>query len=57
MILDLTRLPILETERLRLSPLVASDASLLYPLMGDPEVMPIGMYPRSTIRKSWRGSY
>lgn len=39
MILDLTRLPILETERLRLSPLVASDASLLYPLMGDPEVM------------------
>ena len=39
MILDLTRLPILETERLRLSPLVATDADLLYPLMGDPEVM------------------
>lgn len=39
MILDLSRLPILETERLRLSPLVAADASLLYPIMADPEVM------------------
>lgn len=39
MILDLTRLPILETERLRLSPLTTADAALLYPIMGDPEVM------------------
>lgn len=39
MILDLTRLPILETERLRLEPLAAGDAADLYPIMGDPEVM------------------
>ena len=39
MILDLARLPILETERLRLTPLLASDAEPLYPIMGDPEVM------------------
>src|ERR671926_291480 len=41
MILDLDpdRLPILETERLRLAPLTASDAAHLYPIMGDPEVM------------------
>jgi len=39
MILDLKRLPILETERLRLEPLVASDADHLFPIMGDPEVM------------------
>lgn len=39
MILDLRRLPILETERLRLEPLVAEDAAHLYPIMGDPEVM------------------
>ncbi|MBL8555756.1 MAG: GNAT family N-acetyltransferase [Phenylobacterium sp.] len=39
MILDLTRLPILETERLRLEPLLASDADQLFPIMGDPEVM------------------
>lgn len=39
MILDLTRLPILETERLRLEPLAASDAEPLFPIMGDPEVM------------------
>ncbi|MBU1377993.1 MAG: GNAT family N-acetyltransferase [Alphaproteobacteria bacterium] len=39
MILDLKRLPILETERLRLEPLVAADATHLYPIMGDPEVM------------------
>lgn len=36
---DLKRLPILETERLRLEPLVASDADHLFPIMGDPEVM------------------
>ena len=39
MILDLKRLPILETERLRLAPLTAADATYLYPVMGDPEVM------------------
>ena len=39
MILDLKRLPILETERLRLEPLVASDTGYLFPIMGDPEVM------------------
>ncbi len=39
MILDLSRLPILETERLRLSPQTHADAALLYPVMGDPEVM------------------
>ena len=39
MILDLKRLPILETERLRLAPLAASDADHLFPIMGDPEVM------------------
>ena len=39
MILDLKRLPILETERLRLEPLTAVDAAHLYPIMGDPEVM------------------
>jgi len=39
MILDLKRLPILETERLRLEPLIAADAAHLYPIMGDPEVM------------------
>lgn len=39
MILDLKRLPILETERLRLEPLIASDADHLYPIMGHPEVM------------------
>lgn len=39
MILDLKRLPILETERLRLEPLKADDAAHLYPIMGDPEVM------------------
>lgn len=36
---DFERLPILETERLRLEPLVASDADHLFPVMGDPEVM------------------
>lgn len=39
MVLDLKRLPILETERLRLEPLAASDAEHLFPIMGDPEVM------------------
>ncbi len=39
MIFDLKRLPILETERLRLEPLTAADAEHLYPIMGDPEVM------------------
>lgn len=39
MILDLARLPILETERLRLDPLAATDAEALFPIMGDPEVM------------------
>lgn len=39
MILDLKRLPTLETERLRLEPLIASDATHLYPIMGHPEVM------------------
>ena len=36
---DFKRLPILETERLRLEPLVPSDADHLFPIMGDPEVM------------------
>lgn len=39
MILNLDRLPILETGRLRLEPLTVSDADLLFPIMGDPEVM------------------
>ena len=39
MILDLKRLPILETERLRLTPVSPGDAGDLYPIMGDPEVM------------------
>jgi ribosomal-protein-alanine N-acetyltransferase len=39
MILDTQRLPILETERLRLSPVEQADADRLYPLMGDAEVM------------------
>jgi ribosomal-protein-alanine N-acetyltransferase len=39
MILDPYHLPILETERLRLEPLRASDAEPLFPIMGDPQVM------------------
>ena len=39
MILDPKRLPVLETERLRLEPLLAADAARLYPIMGHPEVM------------------
>jgi ribosomal-protein-alanine N-acetyltransferase len=31
--------PILETERLRLAPMVAADSELVFPLWGDPEVM------------------
>lgn len=33
------RLPILETERLRLEPLIASDAQHIFPMMADPQVM------------------
>jgi [ribosomal protein S5]-alanine N-acetyltransferase len=36
---EFKRLPILETERLRLEPLAAGDADYLFPIMGDPEVM------------------
>jgi RimJ/RimL family protein N-acetyltransferase len=36
---DAVPLPILETERLRLTPLVASDVSHIFPLMADAEVM------------------
>lgn len=39
MIFDLKRLPILETERLRLAPLTGADAADIFPIMGDPEVM------------------
>lgn len=39
MILDLDRLPILETARLRLDPMVPEDAALMFPLMRDPDVM------------------
>lgn len=39
MILDLKRLPILETQRLRLDPLSAADSPAMYPIMGDPDVM------------------
>jgi ribosomal-protein-alanine N-acetyltransferase len=39
MILDLKRLPILETERLRLEPMTEDDAVDVFPLMDDPEVM------------------
>jgi ribosomal-protein-alanine N-acetyltransferase len=39
MILDFKRPPSFETERLRLQPLTHDDAILLFPLMGDPEVM------------------
>ncbi|HEY0647151.1 GNAT family N-acetyltransferase [Phenylobacterium sp.] len=36
---DFQRLPILETERLRLEPLAPPDADHLFAIMGDPEVM------------------
>jgi ribosomal-protein-alanine N-acetyltransferase len=39
MILDLRRLPILETERLRLDPLRLDDAEVIFPVLGDPEVL------------------
>jgi RimJ/RimL family protein N-acetyltransferase len=39
MILKSSRLPILETQRLRLDPLAAEDAALIFPLMADHEVM------------------
>ena len=36
---DLSLLPILETTRMRLTPLVADDAELIFPLMANSEVM------------------
>jgi ribosomal-protein-alanine N-acetyltransferase len=39
MILDLKRLPILETARLRLDPLTPEDARHIFPIIDDPEVM------------------
>ena len=39
MILDVRRLPILETERLRLEPLLEEDAANLFPIMHDPELV------------------
>src|SRR5262245_49181764 len=39
MILELKRLPILETERLRLEPLTGEDVGNMYPILGHPDVM------------------
>ena len=39
MILDLSRLPVLETERLRLDPLSVEDAEAIFPILVDPEVL------------------
>jgi ribosomal-protein-alanine N-acetyltransferase len=39
MILKSPRVPVLETQRLRLAPLAAGDAALIFPLMADHEVM------------------
>ena len=39
MMLEDGRRPILETPRLRLTPLEADDARRLFPIMNDPEVM------------------
>jgi ribosomal-protein-alanine N-acetyltransferase len=39
MILKSPRVPVLETQRLRLDPLAAGDAALIFPLMADHEVM------------------
>jgi ribosomal-protein-alanine N-acetyltransferase len=39
MILELKRLPILETERLRLEPLIPEDAAHVFTIVDDPEVM------------------
>jgi ribosomal-protein-alanine N-acetyltransferase len=36
---DASHPPILETERLRLSPVTAEDTAEIFPLMGDPDVM------------------
>ena len=45
MILELKRLPILETERLRLDPLTAEYARHIFPIMHDPEVMAYWDWP------------
>jgi len=45
MILEFNRLPILETERLRLDPLTPADVDGLFTVMGDPEVMAWGDSP------------
>lgn len=45
MILELKRLPILETERLRLDPLTAEDYLGVFPMMNDPEVMAYWDWP------------
>ena len=42
--------PILETERLRLTPLTEADAAGIFPLMRDAEVWRSGTCPRATIR-------
>src|SRR5438045_9592406 len=39
MSLKISRVPILETARLRLDPLVPDDAALIFPLMADHDVM------------------
>jgi [ribosomal protein S5]-alanine N-acetyltransferase len=39
MILELKRLPILETERLRLEPLTDDDVENMFPIFGNPDVM------------------
>jgi ribosomal-protein-alanine N-acetyltransferase len=44
---DATLLPILETERLRLMPLTAGDATDIFPLMRDAEVMAFWDMPES----------
>src|SRR5579859_5863139 len=44
---DTSHLPILETERLRLVPLVAEDAQYIFPLMRDAEVMAFWDMPES----------
>src|ERR1700759_5712882 len=44
---DTSHLPILETERLRVVPLVAEDAQYIFPLMRDAEVMAFWDMPES----------
>lgn len=39
MIRETNRLPVLETERLRLTPLTAADSASVFALMGDPETL------------------